>query len=573
MAIKIPGIQGLLHEVEQGRLAGVFRLAALLAVVATLAIFYLFIQFKGLREPDAMDQAQIARSLASGDGYSTDYIRPLAVWQLEAAKKKLPERVWPDFTQQPLQPALLAPFFFISPELWTIGQNEVLSSADYVIAGMGICFFLAACAVFFFVGRLLFDQRVAAVGVTALVLTDLFWQFSMSGLPQMLLLLLFAVVSLLSVQALQAREEGRPYFLKLILATACFALMVLAHGLAVWIFFGWLAFWLVLLRRQFLKIALLAALLGVLVSPWMIRNYTVCGNPFGLNIYTALWAGNDPERNVMRQGDPNFGSRLGGLRKMVKDGTMLQFNNIFRYLGLNVLAVIFFISLLHAFRNQTSSTWRWAVLAMWATASGGMAIFGISSDPVSSNQMHILFVPLMVFYGTAFLLVMWGRLEIQGEFFRRVFLGTVFAICAIPMISSIFFGGGGRIQWPPYIPPFIAVLGNWFSEDEIICSDMPWAVAWYANRKSVLLPDTPNRLIRYNDYRVLGNSIAGLYLTPLTGNLPLISQIYKGGYKDWAGLITRPPQTRGFFLPAFTPLPMEGECIIFADTERWAQPR
>ncbi|MCS7009591.1 MAG: hypothetical protein NZL93_06605, partial [Chthoniobacterales bacterium] len=98
---------------------------------------------------------------------------------------------------------------------------------------------------------------------------------------------------------------------------------------------------------------------------------------------------------------------------------------------------------------------------------------------------------------------------------------------------------------------------------------MPWAIAWYANRKTILLPDTPRTLSRINDYRVLGEPVTGLYLTPLTGNQPLLSQIYKGVYRNWAQLITRPPNTQGFFLKSFTPLPIAGECILFADSERW----
>ena len=76
-----------------------------------------------------------------------------------------------------------------------------------------------------------------------------------------------------------------------------------------------------------------------------------------------------------------------------------------------------------------------------------------------------------------------------------------------------------------------------------------------------------------HDYQRTVQPIRGLYLTPVTGDQPLFSGIYAGAYKDWAPLITRPPQVRGFPFTAFVPLPIDGQCIIFSDRPRWNQPR
>jgi len=201
-----------------------------------------------------------------------------------------------------------------------------------------------------------------------------------------------------------------------------------------------------------------------------------------------------------------------------------------------------------------------------------MGAFGMSGI-VSSNQMHVIFLPLFILFGLAFLLVLWSRWELGHPLLRGIFLAAIVFLCSIPMLSTLFFSSRGAIQWPPYIPPFIAILGEWYGEKDIIASDMPWAVAWYAQRKSVLLPESVRAFNRLNDYRVLGEPINGLYLTPLTGNLRLFSDIYKGAYKEWALLITRPPRVDGFALPFYTALPIEGECIIFSDRDRWSAPR
>ena len=74
-----------------------------------------------------------------------------------------------------------------------------------------------------------------------------------------------------------------------------------------------------------------------------------------------------------------------------------------------------------------------------------------------------------------------------------------------------------QIQWPPYVPPYIAILRDWMRPGEIVASDMPWAVAWYADRKSVWLPETPAALLQMSDYRELGGQVPALYLTPISG--------------------------------------------------------
>jgi hypothetical protein len=128
------------------------------------------------------------------------------------------------------------------------------------------------------------------------------------------------------------------------------------------------------------------------------------------------------------------------------------------------------------------------------------------------------------------------------------------------------------VQWPPYVPPFIAILNQWTTEREIIASDMPWAVAWYADRKSLWLPISIKNFIELNDYNQLNGNIVGLYLTPFTGNQPFMPTIIKGDYKEWAPFILRQvtgPALKDFPLRAMTPLPLENECIFYSDRDRW----
>jgi hypothetical protein len=353
-------------------------------------------------------------------------------------------------------------------------------------------------------------------------------------------------------------------------AGAVFGLMVLAHGATFWIFLGWLVFTLFYFHpRGIAGLVALAALLLVTL-PWAVRNYAVCGNPLGLAGYELVAPVNTAETVYLRS--LNEPPPLSGIHPFnrLKNAVFAQSDKIFPFLGMNIVAVAFFISLLHRFKSPATSAFRLCVVLMWLGAFVGMGLCGVEGV-VSSNQFHVLFIPLFVFYGLAFLIVLWNRLEIGIPAMRSVFLGGVVFLCALPMMATLFAGKDMAIQWPPYVPPFIAVLGEWYGKDEAIATDMPWATAWYAQRKSLLLPKTIKDFNRISDFRVLGAPLSGLYLTPITGNRPLFSDIYKGPYTDWVFMITRPPNVQGFSLPVFTPLPIDGECILFADRDRWSR--
>jgi hypothetical protein len=565
------GVQAAVHSIEQGNLAPIIRRAMLGVLIVLLTLLYLFVQFRGFSTITAMDQAQIARNIASGKGLSTLFIRPLAVWQLEKAGKEIPADQFPDFYQAPLNPIVNAlPLLFVR-SAWKLTPTDLVYAGDRVIAGVAIIFFLLSVAVWYLVGCQLFDSKLSLIGCAIILMSDMMWQFSLSGLPQMLMLLLFSGATWLTLHAMEKRDRIPTVMVSLFGAGLLFGLMILAHGLAVWIFLGWLVFAIFyFIPRGLAAMAALAAVLMVTL-PWMARNYSVCGNPFGLSIYSAITSGDSPEEGYLRSLDDAPSAGGSSLMSRLKTGVADQIKGLFGLLGMNLAAGVFFISLLHPFRSPVVSLFRWGALLMWLGAVFGMGVFGIGGV-ISSNQLHVLFLPLFVFYGLAFIMVLWSRLEMDYPIFRVVFLSVVVFVCALPMLATLISNRAAAIQWPPYVPPFIGILGDWYGEKEIVASDMPWAVAWYAQRKSVLLPESVRAFNRLNDYRLLGEPISGLYLTPVTGNKRLFSDIYKGAYKEWAQLITRPPKVEGFALPFYTALPIEGECIIFADRDRWSKP-
>ena len=192
---------------------------------------------------------------------------------------------------------------------------------------------------------------------------------------------------------------------------------------------------------------------------------------------------------------------------------------------------------------------------------------------LKGNDLHVLFIPLMTFYGLAFVLVLWSRLEISNRIVWVGFIGLIYVISAFPFLDQLIAlhkRPTGRVQWPPYVPPYIAILNQWTTPKEIIMSDMPWAVAWYADRTSLWLPSSIAEFTSLNDYNILGGRVVGLYLTPVTGNQALLGGILKGEFKEWATCITRQVNLKDFPLRAVTAMPIDNECIFFADRDRWS---
>lgn len=564
-----PQTQALVHQIETGALRDLVLRIAFFIAVAGIVVMYLMVNFRGLESEQAMDQAQIGRQIASGQGFSTLYVRPAAMWQLLNHREELPRSPQPDIYNFPLNPALDAVALIPVKHSWDIGATEPVYAGDRAIATAGVCLFLAATAIFFILVRRLFDPTIAWLTATLVLLTDLMWRFSVSGLPQMLMLFLFAWATLLLHGAIVARYEERAGGMLLRLAGVAFllGLMTLAQPMGFWMFIGLLGFVFLWFRPRTVSGLLVFFVYAAVVTPWLARNYLVCGNPLGLGIYSILDGTVGSETAFMSNLQPDL-SPFGMVKAKLRGGLVEQFQDLFGYFGYNLAAVAFFFSLLHVFRKSAASTMRWALLLMWLPAAVGMAFFA-PRGLVSANQLHVLFLPLFAAYGIAFLLVLWGRLDIRFAPARIAFLSAVLGVSAIPLVLNLLTTPPGSVNWPPYIPPFIRNMCTWMDKNEILATDMPWATAWYGRQESLLLPATPDQFILVSDYKYLGGPIGALYLTPVSGNQPFLSGISKGEYKEWASFIMRNADLSRFPLQFFTPLPLDNECVFYSNRDRW----
>jgi len=322
-------------------------------------------------------------------------------------------------------------------------------------------------------------------------------------------------------------------------------------------------------RPRFVGAAVMLAVFLLVWSPWLVRNYKVCGNPFGISLFSFTGSVDGSEMSRLRGFDTSLsGLSVGVIRGRLEAGLVDLPSQLFVIMGQNWIAPVFLVTLLYMFKRREAADFRWLIFAMWLCAFAGTSLVGYSN----ANNIFIFFVPILTLYGFAYIMMLWSRLEINIPLFRYTFLGIIYVFSFVPLWENIRAQETKySVNWPPYCPPYIAIMDQWTTDNEIIASDMPWAVAWYANRKSLEIPVSISDFLNLYDWSELSGNLVGLYLTPVTGNKLLVSEILKGEDKDWAQLVLRGIRSKDFPFHAAVPLGIDSECVFYCESDRWSQ--
>ena len=122
-------IQDTVHSLDIGIGQRVLRGVLLAVTLGSMLLLYAGNQFSGLRYPEAMDQAQLGRNLLRGDGYTTQFIRPLSIWQLLNCPRwhnaMLDSKIkHPDLMNPPAYPILIGTLFYMvqKGDMWPGGD-------------------------------------------------------------------------------------------------------------------------------------------------------------------------------------------------------------------------------------------------------------------------------------------------------------------------------------------------------------------------------------------------------------------------------------------------------------------
>ena len=568
-------IQQFVHSVEQGKAAYLPRLLLFILAGIALALAYLLIQFRGLSTPVGIDQAQIARELSRGNGFSTKDIRPLEAHLLEKTFGQVPPGNVPDLYHSPLNPAVNAGALYLTSAVLhlKIDHSDPAYRADRCIAAVSVLFFLLALFINFLLAQLLFDRKVALLTTGLVLIADQFWQFSLSGLPQMLLLFLLSGCLWCLAKAVISQRNGKKPLVWLILLGLLQGALALTHPITLWLSAATWLFALLYFRPR-VPGALLAPLLCLaLFSVWIVRDLKVSGTPFGIAPIALLDNNGHTETGWMRQdGFDRSEISVRGFGESAITNFKEQLSSIYGLLGGLSVSPFFLAALLHRFKRSEVNVFKWLLLLMLLGAFLGSVLTGTDGQSISPNQTLILIGPSLAIYGSATVLVLIHRLNLSLSLSRYAIYIAFFLTTGLPTFLG-FFSIASPIQFPPYAPGVMDEIGTWTKPNEIVSSDMPWAIAWYSDRKSLLIPWSRKRFYEYHDFQSLGGPIVGLYLTPITLDAKYSSDMTLGEYKDWASLLLGLPQGfNDFPLQSHTQLAND-RCLLLMDSDRWNEAR
>lgn len=601
----VTNIQAIIHKLEFGLGPRILRVAMLVLAVISVAGLYDLRGYKSFATQQAMDQAQLARNLSEGKGYSTLFIRPFSLFLVQRHNQSklagglasagtdfaLIATNHPDLANPPVYPLLLAgmmkvlPFHFkveTQKSFWSDNGAFQRYQPEFLIAIFNQILLIAVALFTFFIARKLFDSSVAWISALLVFGCDQLWQFSVSGLSTMLLIVIFLGIFRVMMKIEEVTREpqtdrGNPMML------AAVAGLLIGVGALTRYEFGWLiipamAFLVSFCgqRRVLLAITALGTFVIVLL-PWLLRNESLSGTLFG----TAGYAVSEntiafPGFNLQRSIAPDLQYAFSLKFCMYKFLTDLRgiFQNDLPKLGGSWAAILFLAGLLLGFRNQGARRLRYFLVMCLGTfvvfQAFGQTQLSDESPEINSENLLVLVVPLMFVFGTVFFLTFLEQMNLQMVQLRHLIIGAFVVLSSESLIATLAPPKSSPVVNPPYLPPEIQQVGSWMKPDELMMSDVPWAVAWYGQRQCVWTTlDDKQDFFAINDYL---KPVQGLYLSMLTLDGKLITDCVRSGKNGWSRLALDAVLTRhtppGFPLSYQTTTNLSSG-LFLSDRQRW----
>jgi hypothetical protein len=198
---------------------------------------------------------------------------------------------------------------------------------------------------------------------------------------------------------------------------------------------------------------------------------------------------------------------------------------------------------------------------------------------INSENLLVLLAPLVIVYGVSFFITLLDQMNLPALEFRFLLIVVGSVIACLPIFLVFLPPRPSPLAFPPYMPPVVQTVSGWVNHEELIMSDVPWAVAWYGHKQSVWLtlksvperddPFTHEDFFSINDYM---KPISVLYLTPQTMDSRFLTQWVMAGERSWGRFILEALVNKE--VPKHFPLyKMQRGWLPFqamlADRERW----
>ena len=526
---------------------GMIILAALIFSLTGWGIYYSN-HYPGLVTVDALDQAQVARNLYLGQGFTTGFIKPISILTEAAVING------PDLYNSPI------PIFLLSRFLNIIGVN------DFAVLGNSVFWaFLAGIILIIFI-RLLFHNLVLALlTFVAYMVSPGVLESTFSGLP----IAFIACILLLLTVTYYYRNRSSFLWTALLGIIAGVLLLSEFDFLFLSVLIGILAVCDSNGKRSFHTFAFAVPFILVIL-PWLIRNSIVAGHPlaslrwYDFKAYSFLFTGNQIVR------DFNPGLLMTPVPFSIYWNKFLMFTRLMDKLWLSlshcILVPFFLGGILIRYKDQ-----RWGRVINLAVLLFLCQLILISLGNGDFSRM-LYFMPLVIIGGVAAFLQLLNNLgfnlnpttrsaglqSCQAEaglkscttsdeapyrvtgwfrspcwliitifFIITIFPGLISIIYGLPdqrYIASAFSREESQLMKEGEVMDKIEKM---VKEHEVIVSDMPWAVAWYANRNAIWIPWEIEQM---KEIKGQMKDVRFLHLSPMIFKYPDTENV--GGWQD-----------------------------------------
>ncbi len=486
---------------------------------------YAALQFRGLSDGEAMEIAETARNLSAGNGFSTHCVRPFDLWYLQKQGVEYSSLRIPDLYHPPAYPAMLAAMYGIVRPKFEVPEGGRWFDAEIkAIVPLGVLLTLLTGLVLFLFSAHIFGRLVAGISAAVYLTSVLTLKSSISGLPLPMLSLTIVGGTGLAVLAIQMAERGKSFWLQMLAVIGvalCAGVAILTDYTMMAVAIGLVLLLAVQLQRlRWVSVILMVAVCVAVVAPWLWLNHQRGIGPLGAQAYTALedsalYANDSLERSV----SPEFNQYK--VIHAVQRKVIGHVVGSFRFYGAmsgGIIICFFVLSLFHRFEDPELRWVKPYVLGVMILLLVLSPLVGPSYEVVSAV------FPLLVMLGSGAFVEYLNREEYFEQGMRELLVWVLLIVSVLPAIGGVVLGG--RYPYPPYYPPMQRFVGDLVASDEWVCTDIPWATAWYGDCASLLLPNT------VSDVESLPEGwggIGGVYLTKPPVN-PIVTS------DSWSGL-------------------------------------
>ena len=627
-------VQEIIHSLEEGKWAKRIRGLVLLLLIGSLGLVYYLNLTRSFTAPEAMDAAQLARNIAEGRGYTTQFIRPLSldILRQQGAVSDVELRSkFPDITNPPVYPMLLAALMKVLPFEFEIDLQKADEferyPPEFLIWLLNQALFFVALIQVFRLGEKLFDRPVAWCAALVFLGTELYWKFSTSGLPTMLLLVLFLALARTLVRLEEQGNDGVPrgggWFAGMALWAGALAGLggLTRYGFAwvilpVLVYLGWF-----MGRHRGRTVAM--ALIGFLLvmSPWLVRNAQLSGNLFGtagLALYsqTDTFPGDTLERTLFYKPSDAPVNGQDEIKVKVADHVGLweiehKLKRNLRHLLVHELpqfsgswfAVVCLVGLVVPFRNRSLRRLRVFLLMTFAVFALGQALGRThlsaangtlaellarslgqgapvtAASGVNGENLLAILGPVSFLFGAGLFFSLLDRWKVDLPEMRLAASTGLIVAASLPMALSFLLPHPYPIANPPYHPARLQYLRSVPAEhgsaeikqDDLLMSDIPWAVAWYGNQNCVWLTRTvnPDFYTLYEQFQ----PVSALYFTEATTDQRYTSWLLNANKLNWERFMLAFQMNGdvpdGFPLQAVSDIFAPGQWLFFAVPEEY----